>query len=435
MDAAENAPLTRRYDLRDDFPAFPADLDRRIWSWSPDGLSESLTKPTLPGSLYRAMETHVLLAACQPRQRARETENIGVWSGAFTTALIASLKAWDPSTCSLTYVRLMEHLSPLDDQHPHCEGNNKGRLLFSPSDNGKDDPSSFVVTAADTANDDVYYVAAGYLLGIVKGTEFITHPPKGYAPITLTATVVEEFRCRAVPHRKGTASGEQDSQLPPASILPHHSRVTISKWKTKWLRVELDPRDAFANITEDDETLFSIVKSGGELKASRADSASGTVKLVRNDPLIRSQPECYEISINFNTFTRYYLDQVARFHFFLYQHNTSYNLSNLYRISDNSTLNSISVTASLQSLNLTPNTTGPPSFMPTGDNQFRAPGHAGVMRTDLAGAAELKGPAANLQYALTLENHTSTDFFPYVFFFDPRKYVIEVSLIKIYHPL
>ena len=198
---------------------------------------------------------------------------------------------------SLTYSHLMEHLLLLDDQHPHCEGNNKVRHLFSPSNDGKDDPSWFVVMAADTATDNTY-VAAGHILGIVKGTEFISHPPNGYTPITLTATVVEEFRCQAVPHCKETALGEPHSQLPSTSILPHHSRVTISKWRTKWLWVELDPWNAFPHITEDDETLFSVVESGRELKASCTDSASRTVKLVRNDPLIHSQPECHHIHIN-----------------------------------------------------------------------------------------------------------------------------------------
>ena len=46
MDAAEDAPLSQHYDPPEDFPALPADLDHIIWSWSPDGGSESLTKLT-----------------------------------------------------------------------------------------------------------------------------------------------------------------------------------------------------------------------------------------------------------------------------------------------------------------------------------------------------------------------------------------------------
>ena len=68
--------------------------------------------------------------------------------------------------------------------------------------------------------------------------------------------------------------------------------------------------------------------------------------------------------------------------------------------------------------------------MPTGDNLFHVPAHVDIMRTRLAGAAELRGSASTLQYALTLENHILIDLFPYVFFFDPRKYDIEVSLMK-----
>ena len=415
METIEEVPLTRCYDPPNNFPPLLADLDRKIWSWNPE--------PALQGSLYKTMETHVLLAACQPSQRARETQNCGVWSGAFTTVLINSLKAWDPSAPSLTYSRLIEHLSPLNDQHPHCEGDNKVRRLFSPSDVGKDDPSYFVVTAAET--DDAYYVAAGNLLGIVEGTEFITHPPKGYASIILKTKVVEMFRCMAIPCHREIVPGDPDSQLPSTSILPQHSRVTIFKWTAKWLKVELDPREAFPHITEDDDTLFSIVESGGELKASRVDSGSNTVQLVRNDPLIRLQPECHHISINFNTFTCQYLDKAARFHFFLYQCNKSYSSTQLYHSSNSP---ATSVTASLQHLTSTPCLVGP-SFKPVGDNLFHALAHADISREELAGAAVLEGSAADSQYGLTLENHTSTDFFPYVFFFDPRTYDIHVSLV------
>ena len=420
METAGNAPLTRCYDPPNDSPPLPADLDRRIWSRNPDGgRSEDLSKPELPGSLYKAMERHVLLAACQPRQSARETENSGVWSGAFTTALIASLKAWDPNTF-LTYSRLMEHLLPLEGQHPHCEGDNKVRRLFSPSGDQKDDPSCFVVTSA-THN--AYYVAAGYFLGIVKGTEFITHPPNGSAAITLVATIVEEFRCLVVPH--------PDSQSPSASILPDHSRASILNWATKWLRVQLEPRDAFPHITTDDKTLFSIAESGGnwDLKASRPDSTSKSVHLVRNDPLIRSQPEWHHISIDSDTFTRSYLDKVARFHFFLYQHSKSYDSPQLSRSLDGSAPKAISVAVSFQRLSLAATVTGPAAFIPAGDNLFQPP-DTDVMRMALAGTAVLEGSASDFEYALTLENHTSTDLFAYVFFFDPRKYVIEVSLIK-----
>ena len=421
METIEEVPLTRCYDPPNDFPPLLADLDRRIWSWNPEGgRSDDLPEPELQESLCKTTETHVLLAACQPSQRAREIQNCGVWSGAFTTVLISSLKAWDPSAHSLTYSRLMEHLSSLNGQHPHCEGDNKVRLLFSPSDVGKDDPSYFVVTAAET--DDAYYVAAGSLLGIVEGTEFITHPPNGYAPITLKVKVIEKFRCMAVPCRKETVPG--DSELSSASILPQHSRATISKWTTKWLKVELDPREAFPHITEDDDTLFSIVESGGELKASRADNESETVQLVRNDPLIRSQPECHHISINFDTFTHRYLDKAARFHFFLYQCNKSYISTRLYRSPDSLIT---SVTASLHRLTPILCIAGPPSFKPVGNNLFHAPAHADVSREELAGTAVLEESAS---YGLTLVNHTSTDFFPYVFFFDPGKYDIEVSLVN-----
>jgi hypothetical protein len=205
----------------------------------------------------------------------------------------------------------------------------------------------------------------------------------------------------------------------------------------------LEPRDAFPYITEKDDSLFTIVESGGQLKASRADSVPRTMQLARNDPLISSQPECRQIYINLDTFVRSYLDNVARFHFFLYQHNEPRQnmlqraggviLSGLKKhftqnsSSDNSTPNLTLVTASLQRLER--NLTGHKSMIPTGDNLFRVPAPDAVTRATLAGTAVLEGSAADHEYGLTLENHTSVDLFPYVLFFDPRKYTIEVSPI------
>jgi hypothetical protein len=67
---------------------------------------------------------------------------------------------------------------------------------------------------------EAYYVAACYLLGIVKGTEFIIHPSKGFTPLALTVTHVKECRCRVV--LKGTAPDGPDSHSPSTSILPRH---------------------------------------------------------------------------------------------------------------------------------------------------------------------------------------------------------------------
>jgi hypothetical protein len=64
-----------------------------------------------------------------------------------------------------TYAGLLDQLPPLPDQIPQCEGENKHALLFSTRR-----PKQFF--NADTTNDGMVRVYAGYSQGVVSGTEF-----------------------------------------------------------------------------------------------------------------------------------------------------------------------------------------------------------------------------------------------------------------------
>jgi hypothetical protein len=71
-----------------------------------------------------------------------------------------------------------------------------------------------------------------------------------------------------------------------------------------------------------------------------------------------SRRECNDAaaSTHFDTFTHYYFN--TRFHFFLYQHNKSYNSIQLYHSLDRPDPNSIYITTSLQHLTWTTRLTG-----------------------------------------------------------------------------
>jgi hypothetical protein len=415
-----------------ELPPMPDDLDSELRCLGHGNRGPSISL----GSMYRATESYVLLAACHPRQNAGEVEIGGIWFGAFTQAILNALETWDPS---LTYMRLMANLVPLKDQNPHCEGLNRFRRLFSPSQAGIDDPASFTVTAVDQSSQ-TFEIAAGYMLGVTKGTKFLSQSQDGTEPIVLVADIVEEFRCLAKPFVDdglATTGGIKFS----APLLPLNARVKMTRQLvTKWLKVEL-PRSAFPSITEDDKSLFSIVKSGGDVMISCQDSSSKQVLLDRKDALMSSLLELQQISCDF-MITSEYLDRIANFNFFLYHQSTGPSrLLDVYGHYTNASPFTASVTASLSRLVRTPlsgiGDLQSPYFqhfimLPReGENLFHPSDTDKKANAYLEGVAVLDKDSSSCDYGLTIENHTLTDLFLYVLFFDPRKYVIQVSVILI----
>ncbi|KAG9310486.1 hypothetical protein JVU11DRAFT_9630 [Chiua virens] len=142
----------------------PPNFDQEIWLSIPEPSSRSAKTVIQTGFQYKAMESHVFLAACRPDEQALEDKDGP--GGLFTTALIQGL-----CNCSLhdtTYVKLFEALDVNErDQHPQCEGTNKDRLLFSVN-TIRDGETTFKVYEKRNK----LYVTAGKIHGVVVGTEF-----------------------------------------------------------------------------------------------------------------------------------------------------------------------------------------------------------------------------------------------------------------------
>ena len=132
------------------FLPLPRDLDKELFEGVFGQLPEASrdAKLVMPsGFAYSSTESHVLLAACQPRQKAREGTFGGFQRGRFTHHLLDCLRR-TPSL-QITYAALMDTVSQqltrtvdtefsggtantdIPDQQPHCEGSHKWRLLFS----------------------------------------------------------------------------------------------------------------------------------------------------------------------------------------------------------------------------------------------------------------------------------------------------------------
>lgn len=92
------------------------------------------------------MDSHVVLAACQEYEQAREVEGEGDSrvNGVFTEALISALKSADLNDKSMTYYKLIATLPKNPAQHPVIAGKHKGSRLWF-----QDDDSSNIKASSD----------------------------------------------------------------------------------------------------------------------------------------------------------------------------------------------------------------------------------------------------------------------------------------------
>jgi hypothetical protein len=408
-----DSEFSRCFNPLNDAPPLPDDLDREILSSSiEDDSSRAIDSTVSPGSMYQAMSSHVLLAACQPRETAAENRFDEKWSGVFTEALISALHRWRTDSVPMTYLGLIESLPAMPNQHPHCEGDNRIRHLFSPLSDGED-ATAFVVTSGDEK--DSFYIAAGNIHGVGIGTEFRTQPRNGEAGIHLKAIEVEELRCKvtAVPTEQDASSF--------SLTLPDHSRAIVSSWIAKWLKVELrTPPGALPLVREDDNCQFSLISSGADLSISCLDASRNDIVLTRNDPLMKEFTHCRCIQVKSSTITTDYLNDASFFHFLLYQRNRS-------RPRAFTSFSGPHVSVSLQRLQEEgEDEEGEVVYAPTGDNLFSVP----KLEGNWTAQAVISDVGSEDYYCLTLENRTTSDLFAYVFYLDPSTYDRVVSLIQ-----
>ena len=161
--------------------AFPAGLDENIWKWYDDNLDS----PVL--NVHASRKSHVLITACAAHELAYETSSDGYTSGDFTTLLLEVFRKCNLT--STTYLHLSDILlhqeNKLTNQTPSVQGLNKNRILFSTTEVG---PNNFSVLLKDQT----FSVAAGFIHGVDKNTEFTITSGRTFklivAPCTVSAT-------------------------------------------------------------------------------------------------------------------------------------------------------------------------------------------------------------------------------------------------------
>ncbi|KAK0502202.1 caspase domain-containing protein [Armillaria luteobubalina] len=128
--------------------------------------------------------SHVLLAACQKGQEAREGDGHGV----FTEALLALLR--EKGFDKLTYEDVVFELRTLDKQDPQCEGAHKSRFLFHSKMTKTQHKPHHISASPDFP--DLYILKAGKAIGITTDTEFAVFTDKTMTSPALGTVVAVE---------------------------------------------------------------------------------------------------------------------------------------------------------------------------------------------------------------------------------------------------
>lgn len=355
----------------------PPDLNQEIWSSIPEPGTRAAHTVIQAGFQYRAMISHVLLAACRPDELASEDPSAKNGPGGlFTTALIECLRRsslHDTSYSGLFEILDLKH----KNQHPQCEGLKRDRLLFSVNTlrNGR---TTFKVYERKNG----LYVSAGSIHGVVEGTEFSVR--SSTQTVVLKAKKVGAFETM-LERSHHNVTGEAEA--------------IVSHWHHPMLRVHSSVYHSSTHVT--------VVPADEPAEVALYQNDSGKWELERFDPLIRMYAGHV---VHFEADAdrmRDILKAIANFNSYLYR-------------SDGAAASfSGKVKIRLNPIKQTP----PGEDGPGGDDLLDVPisSHSGVdvkeaMITDL-----------DPRYGFTLENLSEVDLFPFFFYFDPSDYSVQVS--------
>lgn len=250
----------------------PLNLDRElfegVFDTTPTDSARGIDLVLPSGFAYSGTKSHVLLAACQPKEKAREATFEGKQRGRFTYHLLRYLR--DIATLNhppMTYATLVEGVSkymaqgpnaePVSrgtsgasdpiGQHPLCEGRYKHRILFSTEEEARANsfPLAYMpVQPGQPQKGDALYVVAGSIQGVNENTQFMY---RHRIPNTTAFETVTHITLQVVPDTVETdrsqlrAIGTSGDLAPQTALekrsLPEHAMVTVSTWGLKSMRV------------------------------------------------------------------------------------------------------------------------------------------------------------------------------------------------------
>jgi hypothetical protein len=345
------------------------------------------------------MDSYVLLTACRQDEFAYEVTTSGVTRGAFSSVLIQRLN--EIHLARFTYAQLMEGLPKLQNQTPQCGGNNQTLSIFNLSIPSHEVHLTFAILSVAGQR---FQVNAGGAHGIVQGTEFIVFGDNslsigGRSIATFVADIVGNATCSLTPRLMDTYFD-----------IPRVSHARVSNWNDPDFSFKvfcelLHPTNklAYRDDTQFDHTdpAITIVEDSrnADILALPDD---GVVHFQRMDPLIREYAKIsprHKIGadrvanvLNAAAHFNHHLYRYKRPHPSLLKGQVEIELFRLETLSDH----------------------GSVMYRPVDDENLFSEGYAKVLHDPQA------------VYGFKVVNNSNYDLFPYLFYFDPADYSIQV---------
>ncbi|KII92774.1 hypothetical protein PLICRDRAFT_102627 [Plicaturopsis crispa FD-325 SS-3] len=383
--------------------------DRQFTRWTPttkawsedlfSGLWHNARGRTKRGFFYDHHDTHILLVACRPGERAME----GPEGGRFTRALLDATR--NTAMHRETYAELVNRIAQMmgASQRPLALGQNREGVLFG----GKPFPPDHRFVSVDYEHANEVRVDAGAVHGVVEGTEFSVHAHNCHGsanPVLASLRVFEVYSTYAL-----ARCTSRDA------VLPRQCWARITRWNNRgapfrvyfkrtcdsviqrWrlirqfsFKTDRSPSKGGLNVVRVKRSAkadISLHVHGEKIVVERHDAsiAAASRRVVRFD----NKPEQDALDV---------IDDAARFHLHLHRENPT----NLQR-----------KLVSMELLRVDPQ-----SWARIGHNLLDAEGRAKLRYED--GAI----------YSIVMRNETDSDLWPYLAYMDPSGYDINM----IYHP-
>jgi hypothetical protein len=358
----------------------PLTLDIDIWQ----------TVSILSELRHEDQPSHVLLAACGREQFAYERGTGVNVRGVFTSSLVRKLQTVDIGR--ITYVELVNSLtmSPLV-QLPLCEGVNKDRLLFK-------DVSRKENTFALVEKGEHFEVQIGSLSGVCVHTEFsLRHPYSG---------ILRTVSCTTTSSTLETKPGAQKPL--------EGARVKVSKWNNDQINLKIFApklsdtiaKALFPNSPETatpSDQLFIMVdcRMKANIELNYVADTRYQFIIERLDETILSHDDIdAKIEFTVDELSRLpdVFNGIAHFNYYLQLHDSKSPL----RVRQEFAME----------LHLVD---GPRGFRVRKEFENLLPEDKVTLEED-----------EKAKYGITIYNYSQYDLYPYLFCFDPARYVIEV---------
>lgn len=385
----------------------PGDIDREVRTYGLPLDETGTAQLVVPAEFhYQSLTSHVLLNACRKHGETDELPHVkGLCHGCFTIALIDVL---NEDTVGMTYESLFDQLPYLPRQRPKCYGDNRNRLLWSTITR---DAEGYRITRND---DGTFVVHAGNVHGITDGTTFVVRANNqsddtSHLRIRSKSTDIYQCLCEAV----NAASLR----------ITYSTRAVLDEMQFPdgmKLRIAPSPETKY-RLPNPLPSILQIAPSRAEanLEIIPHSSSPDRFCLQRLTPFIENEevPVLRKIHLE-NSRISHIFERIMRFSY------------HLHRPSPSETSERLSVSVELYRLRET--FSGVKTIMVPDDQQNlfqanrrfcqpEAENNHGILFIQDAVISDLRW-----LYGLKLVNKSDQDLFPYVFYFDPSEYSIEV---------